>query len=428
MKRIFTVLCAAVISLGCMIVPASAEGAGEEPKLIALTFDDGPNTYTTPKVLDLLEEYDAHASFFLIGDKITDESAEVVKRACDMGCEINSHSKTHSDMTQLSEEDIRAEMEYVDEYVYSITGEYPKFFRPPYLNVNQTMYDAIDIPFVTGFSSGDSDSEKTAEARAETVLSSAKDGAIILMHDFYGNDQTVEALKTILPELKSQGYEFVTISELFERRGETPEHDICYSEVQKYPCSGYSFSENIFTGSISGDKDWSGWNETILLDGEKLDALGDTYAIEVAYESTRPPVIVLHRWKSPEDNLWEAVQPAYYNGKKACFLAEDILAVLGEYGMTCTDMSKIMLRTFVTEMTITQADLLVRNDTSYKMGDVNLDGSFNVADAVAMQKWLAAVPEQELACWQNGDFCQDGIIDIFDMCAMKKELLKTGGV
>lgn len=427
-KRIITILCAAVMTLCGINFTAFAETTEEEPKLIALTFDDGPNTYTTPKVLDLLEQYNAHASFFLIGDKINDESAVVMKRAYDMGCEIDSHSKTHSDMSEMTAEEIKAEMDYVNEYVYSVIGEYPKFFRPPYLNTSQTMYDAIDLPFICGYSSGDSNSEKTAEERAETVLSYAKDGAIILMHDFYGNDQTVEALKIILPELQSQGYEFVTLTELFERNEETPNHELFYYEVTKYPCDNYVFSENLFTGVASGDKDWSGWGSTILLDGEQLAALGDTYAIEVEYESTQPPVIVLHRWKSSDDTMWEPVQPAYYNGKTACFLAEDILSALDEYGMTYSDMTKIMLRTFITEMTITNADLLVKNNTASRMGDVNLDGKFNIADVVALQNYLLNAQEQELSEWQNGDFCNDNLLDSFDLCAMKTELSITGGI
>ena len=136
-------------------LPAISAQAQEE-KLIALTFDDGPNIHTTPQVLDLLEEYNAHASFFLIGDRISEENAYVVQRAYEMGCEINSHSRTHSDMTELSAEEIRAEMAFTADAVYEIIGESPKFFRPPYLNVNQTMYDNIDIPFITGFSSSDS--------------------------------------------------------------------------------------------------------------------------------------------------------------------------------------------------------------------------------------------------------------------------------
>ena len=106
----------------------------QDVKYIALTFDDGPNATTTNDVIDKLEKYDIVASFFLIGNNINDESAKAVKRAYDLGCEINNHSRTHSNMTELSAEDIRAEFEYTDEKVYEITGEHTKFFRPPYIS------------------------------------------------------------------------------------------------------------------------------------------------------------------------------------------------------------------------------------------------------------------------------------------------------
>lgn len=74
----------------------------QDVKYIALTFDDGPNATTTNDVIDKLEKYDIVASFFLIGNNINDESAKAVKRAYDLGCEINNHSRTHSNMTELS--------------------------------------------------------------------------------------------------------------------------------------------------------------------------------------------------------------------------------------------------------------------------------------------------------------------------------------
>ncbi len=427
-RSMAALIMSAIAAFTCSVPYSFTAYAETETKLIALTFDDGPNTYTTPKVLDILEEYDAQASFFLIGDKINDDSAKVVKRAYDMGCDIANHSKTHPHLTDMTEEEIREEIGYVDEYIYSITGEYPKFFRPPYLSVNQTMYDNIGHTFITGYSSGDSATDATPESIAESVLSNAKDGAIILMHDYWGNDRTVEALKTIMPDLQSQGYEFVTLSELFERQECTPEHDFCYSQVMKYPCSDYTVSENIFTGEVIGANDWSGWNEALLLDGEKLEGLGDDFAVEVEYESTKPPVIVLHRWKSSEDNLWRAVQPAYYDSNTACFLASDLQAVLDEYGMNYTDMLRIMVRAYGTEMKITKVDLLIKNNAENITGDVNFDGNFSIADAVSLQKWISAVPECTLVSLEKADMNSDGRIDVFDLCIMKERLISGGDV
>ncbi len=203
----------------------------EEIKYIALTFDDGPNTTTTNEVLDKLEKYDITASFFLIGNNITDDSAKAVKRAYDMGCEINNHSRSHSNMTELSAEEIQAEYDYVDEKVFEITGEHTRFFRPPYIAVRQIMFDNIDAPFIAGIGANDWEERVTAEKRAKTILKQAKDGDIILLHDMEGNSATVEALDTIIPELQAQGYRFVTVSELFEAKGISPDMEKVYTNV-----------------------------------------------------------------------------------------------------------------------------------------------------------------------------------------------------
>ena len=96
-----------------------------EKKYIALTFDDGPNTTTTNEVLDVLEQYGIKGSFFLIGTNINSESEKSVKRAYDMGCDIGNHSKSHPYMNELSVDEIKAEIEYVDDYIFKITGEKP---------------------------------------------------------------------------------------------------------------------------------------------------------------------------------------------------------------------------------------------------------------------------------------------------------------
>lgn len=205
----------------------------EEVKYIALTFDDGPNSTTTNEVIDKLEKHEIVASFFLIGNNINDESAKAVKRAYDMGCEIGNHSRTHSDMTQMTEEDIKAEYDYVDEKVFEITGEHTKFFRPPYISVNQKVFDMIDVPFIAGIGAADWEERNTADRRARAILRQAKDGDIILLHDMDGNSATVEALDLIIPELKAQGYQFVTVSELFKAKGIDPDMEKIYTNVMQ---------------------------------------------------------------------------------------------------------------------------------------------------------------------------------------------------
>lgn len=199
-----------------------------EKKLCALTFDDGPNTETTPLVLEKLRKYEITATFFIVGNNIDEDSEQVVKEASDMGCEICNHSRTHSAMPGLSAEDIRAEIEFTSGEIERITGKRPKFFRPPYIAVNSTMYENIDLTFIAGIGAEDWLPEVTAEERAEKILAQIKDGAVILLHDMSGNTPTVEALDIIIPALKEE-YEFVTVSKLFELSGVTPKKGIVYS-------------------------------------------------------------------------------------------------------------------------------------------------------------------------------------------------------
>ena len=205
----------------------------EEVKYIALTFDDGPNFTTTNEVIDKLEKYGIVASFFLIGNNIDDESAKAVKRAYDLGCEIDNHSRTHSNMTELSAEEIKAEYDYTDGKVYEITGEHTKFFRPPYIAVHQIVFDNVDVPFIAGIGANDWEDRVTAEMRARMILKQAKDGDIILLHDAEGNYMTVEALDTIIPELQKQGYKFVTVTELFKAKGIEPDMEKVYTNVMQ---------------------------------------------------------------------------------------------------------------------------------------------------------------------------------------------------
>ncbi len=198
---------------------------------IALTFDDGPNTTITPQVLDLLEEHGIVASFFLIAQNITPESALQARRAYDMGCSIENHSVTHREMNVLSPEEIREEIRVCTEKIVEITGEEPRFFRPPFISLSQTLFDTVDLFFISGSGCEDWVPSVSAEERASRVLASARDGEIILLHDMKGNVNTVEALKTIIPELKSRGFTFCTVPQLFDECGITPVRDRIYSNV-----------------------------------------------------------------------------------------------------------------------------------------------------------------------------------------------------
>ena len=199
--------------------------------IIALTFDDGPNTVITPQVLDTLEENGAVGTFFLIAQNITPESAEVVRRAKAMGCDIENHSLTHGLMNQMSVEEIRAEVQACTDKIIEITGEAPTFFRPPFIAVNREMYDNIDLTFICGCGCEDWVPTVTVQERIDRVLANAEDGQIVLLHDMQWNQNTADALKVIIPELKKRGFRFVTCAQLFEEKGVTPQRCWLYSNA-----------------------------------------------------------------------------------------------------------------------------------------------------------------------------------------------------
>lgn len=202
-----------------------------EEKLIALTFDDGPNTEITPQVLEILEEYGIKASFFLIGASITPESARVARRAWKMGCEIENHSVSHDPMGGMTPEEIRREIDGCTKKIVEITGEMPKFFRPPYINVSPVLFDTVDMICICGRGCQDWVPEVHAEERARSLLSTVQDGDIILLHDMPGNTATVEALRTVIPALLGRGFRFVTCGQLFAEKGVIPLRGGMYSNV-----------------------------------------------------------------------------------------------------------------------------------------------------------------------------------------------------
>ncbi len=227
MRRIMTgilILCILLLA-GCGQKPnKDVEKQDDKPavttrKMVALTFDDGPNTTTMSEILNILAEYDVPATFFVIGANITEESGPVLQKAVEQGCEIGNHSQNHVHMEEMTADEIKAEIESVQESVEAYAGVRPTLFRPPYLTTSSAMFENIELTFISGYDSTDAQSGVSAEERASTVLAQAKDGAIFLMHCFAGNTKTADALYTIIPELQREGYELVTVSELLKEKG-----------------------------------------------------------------------------------------------------------------------------------------------------------------------------------------------------------------
>jgi len=194
-------------------------------KLIALTFDDGPYSPVTDKILDTLEENGAVATFFVVGNRV-EEYKSSVERASKMGCEIGSHTFSHKPLTKFPSDVIRNELKQTNDVVSKVTGKEIKIVRPPEGAVNDSVRSYIGYPLIHW--SVDSKDWKYREANADykSVMDTAFDGSIILMHDLYGS--TADAVAKIVPELIADGYKFVTVSELAEARGVSLENGHSY--------------------------------------------------------------------------------------------------------------------------------------------------------------------------------------------------------
>ena len=198
-------------------------------KYISLTFDDGPVIGITDQVLDILAKENIPASFFLITNQITEETEYLLKRAAAQGCTLENHTVTHREMKDMTREEIALEVSQATERIVAVTGDPPRFFRPPFISISALMYEVIDLPFICGFGCEDWIESTPAEERVRRVLSEAHHGEIVLLHDMQNNQATVEALKEIIPALKQEGYFFVTVRDLFEKCGVTPERGKTYS-------------------------------------------------------------------------------------------------------------------------------------------------------------------------------------------------------
>lgn len=190
--------------------------AGPENKEVALTFDDGPSSYTG-QILDTLKKYHASATFFTLGNQVASFPLPM-QRAVAEGHVVGNHTWDHKDLTRLGPKDIANEM---SAQVDSVTGKRlpaPKLFRPPYGAVNdQVVAQARRQGMLTVLWSIDTNDYKlpAPATMAEQVITSAQPGAIVLMHDGGGDRTTTsDALPMIIKGLRKAGYKMVTVPQL----------------------------------------------------------------------------------------------------------------------------------------------------------------------------------------------------------------------
>ena len=195
---------------------------------VALTFDDGPGSFTD-RLLDCLEKNQSKATFFMVGEEIN-SFPDTVKRMEEMGCELGNHSYTHTDFTTLSTDDMSAEIAGVDELLVNLVGHGATVVRPPYGSVNDSVRATVGTPMIL-WSIDTLDWEtKDAQQTVDTVMENVTDGSIILMHDIFIT--SVDAVEMLVPQLISEGYELVTVHELAEKKGIELQTGITYGSFE----------------------------------------------------------------------------------------------------------------------------------------------------------------------------------------------------
>lgn len=202
--------------------PLTGESGLEETeqKLIALTFDDGPRRSTTTDLLDGLAERGVKATFFLIGAQIED-NRDVVRRMDREGHQIGIHTYDHVKLTDLNRADFDAQVEKTRSVLVSTLDHNDFLLRPPYGMLDDSVKAWAGCPIILWSIDPEDWSDRDTDRVVQQVVSQAKDGGIILMHDIF--PESVEAALRIVDALHAQGYYFCTIDQLFQARGITLE-------------------------------------------------------------------------------------------------------------------------------------------------------------------------------------------------------------
>ena len=215
--------------------PVRIQRPDAEPTMvIALTIDDGPFSYTY-RLLDILEEYDVRATFFVIGRHVQNqqEQARLIHEA---GHELANHSWAHNSMGNADPDLIRTELEDTSAAIREITGEDPIFFRAPNLNYGANLTEVtaeLGLPIIGADAIGQDWNDIAPDRIAANVVNAATDGGIILLHEQFSAStlRTKEALPLIFGELWNAGFEIITLGELVERRGVELQPGVLYNRI-----------------------------------------------------------------------------------------------------------------------------------------------------------------------------------------------------
>ncbi len=194
---------------------------------VALTYDDGPSSSYTPKLLDLLQQYNIKATFFLVGNRIY-TTPNSIKRMADEGHEIGYHTWAHSYVFNMTADEMRADLETFQNAVMAASGKTATVFRAPGGNITDKALQTIGLPHILWSQDTFDWQVLETESVKNGILKGLWDGCIILMHDLYGSTYrgTAKALEYIFAN--DLDVEFLTVTELLSRNGTPPQPGVSY--------------------------------------------------------------------------------------------------------------------------------------------------------------------------------------------------------
>lgn len=252
------------ITTNIEIEPNTIRKADTTQKLVALTFDDGPEAFYTPQILDILKEKTVPATFFVVGKQIY-KFPSMMERIVNEGHAIANHTNHHPDLRYQYSSKVKEEIQATQLEMEKVVGKKPDLFRPPYgaitkadiMILNQlgmkNILWSVDTLDWSGLS---------AESILEIVHREIEPGAIILQHNFQSNapllDGTIEALPKMIDDLKKQGYKFVTLQTLFtlEKEEKLRKEQLIEDEpIQKEPTEEYRKID--FLKNNNGVNNWN---------------------------------------------------------------------------------------------------------------------------------------------------------------------------
>lgn len=214
----------AVLVVGGLTGHVKVQSAGADEvdcartKCVALTFDDGPTPYTD-RLLRILRDNNAKATFFLIGNKVA-ANPDGAKRIAEAGMELGNHTWEHPNMTTIPAEDIFGQLSKASAAITAATGRAPSLYRPAgglandavnqaaaQLGLAEILWDVIPFDWIND--------SNTAATRL-VLMTQIKPGSVVLFHDSYSS--TVDLVYQFIPVLRANGYRLVTVSQLLGKR------------------------------------------------------------------------------------------------------------------------------------------------------------------------------------------------------------------